>query len=143
MLAQAIEAEVAQWMETHPQRDEQGHRQVVRNGFMPQRKIVTGLGEIAVQQPRVHDRRPPQEREHFTSKILPPYLRKTKAIEELIPWRYLKNPAQRDQHGRLPRGVASAAGSRLSGPLGHHDHSAQERLTDGDQTFTCVPRKAI
>jgi putative transposase len=90
MLAQAIEDEVCEWLQTHPQLDANGHRQVVRNGFMPERKIVTGLGEIAVKQPRVHDRRPPEEREHFTSKILPPYLRKTKSIEELIPWLYLK-----------------------------------------------------
>ena len=90
MLAQAIEEEVSEWMNTHPQLDASGRRQVVRNGFMPERKIVTGLGEIAVKQPRVHDRRPAEEREHFTSKILPPYLRKTKSIEELIPWLYLK-----------------------------------------------------
>lgn len=90
MLAQAIEEEVSEWIETHQQLAADGRRQLVRNGFMPERKIVTGLGEIAVKQPRVHDRRPAQEREHFTSKILPPYLRKTKTIEELIPWLYLK-----------------------------------------------------
>ena len=90
MLAQAIEEEVSEWIETHQQLTADGRRQLVRNGFLPERKIVTGLGEIAVKQPRVHDRRPAQEREHFTSKILPPYLRKTKTIEELIPWLYLK-----------------------------------------------------
>lgn len=90
MLAQAIEAEVAEWMEAHPQVDAQGHRQVVRNGYLPERTIVTSLGEVAVKQPRVHDRRPDGERERFTSKILPPYLRKTKSLEELIPWLYLK-----------------------------------------------------
>jgi putative transposase len=90
MLAQAIEEEVSEWIETHQQLAADGRRQLVRNGFMPERKIVTGLGEIAVKQPRVHDRRPAPEREQFTSKILPPYLRKTKTIEELIPWLYLK-----------------------------------------------------
>ena len=90
MLAQAIEEEVSEWIETHQQLAADGRRQLVRNGFLPERKIVTGLGEIAVKQPRVHDRRPAEEREHFTSKILPPYLRKTKTIEELIPWLYLK-----------------------------------------------------
>ena len=90
MLTTAIEAEVREWIESRSQLVAGGRRQVVRNGFMPERKIVTGLGEIAVKQPRVHDRRPPEEREHFTSKILPPYLRKTKSIEELIPWLYLK-----------------------------------------------------
>ena len=90
MLAQAIEEEVSEWIETHQQLAADGRRQLVRNGFLPERKIVTGLGEIAVKQPRVHDRRPAEEREQFTSKILPPYLRKTKTIEELIPWLYLK-----------------------------------------------------
>lgn len=91
MLAQAIEAEVEDWIEMHQHlRDEQGLRQVVRNGRMPKRTILTGVGQVEVEQPRVHDRRPPAEAEKFTSKILPPYLRKTKNIEELIPWLYLK-----------------------------------------------------
>jgi putative transposase len=91
LLAQAIEAEVAEWIEERQHvTDEQGRRQVVRNGYLPERKLVTGVGEIAVQQPRVHDRRPEGERERFSSKLLPPYLRKTKSIEELIPYLYLK-----------------------------------------------------
>ena len=90
MLAQAIETEVSEWIAAHQQLDAGGRCQVVRNGFMPERKIVTGLGQMTVKQPRVHDRRRGEEREHFTSKILPPYLRKTKSIEELIPWLYLK-----------------------------------------------------
>ena len=91
LLTQAIEAEVAQWIDEHRHvTDDDGRRQVVRNGYLPERKIVTGVGEIAVQQPRVHDRRTPDEREHFSSKLLPPYLRKTKSIEELVPYLYLK-----------------------------------------------------
>jgi transposase-like protein len=91
MLCQAIEAEVAEWIEQHQQvTDGRGRRQVVRNGYLPERKIVTGVGELAIEQPRVHDRRPAEQREHFSSKLLPPYLRKTKSIEELIPYLYLK-----------------------------------------------------
>jgi transposase-like protein len=91
LLAQAIEAEVAEWIDQRQRvTDEQGRRQVVRNGYLPERKLVTGVGEVAVQQPRVHDRRPEDERERFNSKLLPPYLRKTKSIEELIPYLYLK-----------------------------------------------------
>jgi len=91
MLATAIDAEVAEWIDAHQRlTDEAGHRQVVRNGYHAKRKITTGLGQLEVEQPRVHDRRSPAEREKFTSKILPPYLRKTKSIEELIPWLYLK-----------------------------------------------------
>lgn len=90
LLAKAVEMEVAEWLEARSERDAAGRRRVVRNGHLPERTIVTALGEIAVKQPRVRDRRPPDEREAFHSKILPPYLRKTKSIEELIPWLYLK-----------------------------------------------------
>jgi putative transposase len=91
MLTQAIEAEVAEWIEQHQHViDQRGRRQVVRNGSLPERKLVTGVGEVSIEQPRVHDRRPVAQREHFSSKLLPPYLRKTKSIEELIPYLYLK-----------------------------------------------------
>jgi transposase-like protein len=91
MLAEAIDAEVAEWIETHAdRRDEHGHRQVVRNGHLPTRTITTGVGPVEVRQPRVHDRRRGDDVQRFHSKILPPYLRKAKSIEELIPWLYLK-----------------------------------------------------
>jgi putative transposase len=91
MLAQAVEAEVATWIADHAHlKDEAGRQQVVRNGHLPERTIQTGVGPIEVEQPRVRDRRPAAEREAFTSAILPPYLRKTRSLEELIPWLYLK-----------------------------------------------------
>jgi putative transposase len=97
MLREMIQQEVEDWLAEHEHlRDEQGHRQVVRNGFLPKRTITTGVGQVEVQQPRVRDRRPPDEAEPFTSKILPPYLRKTKSIEELIPWLYLKGVSTGD-----------------------------------------------
>src|SRR5262245_36740233 len=80
LLSEAIQAEVADWIHQRCElRDAHGRRQVVRNGSLPEREILTGIGPIAVQQPRVRDRRPAQERESFSSKILPPYLRKTKS----------------------------------------------------------------
>lgn len=97
MLATAIDAEVAEWIDAHQHlKDSAGHRQVVRNGYHAKRKITTGVGQLDVEQPRVHDRRPAEQREKFTSKILPPYLRKTKSIEELIPWLYLKGVSTGD-----------------------------------------------
>ena len=98
LLSQAVEAEVDTWIESHKHlSDERGRRQVVRNGHLPKRSIITGIGPVEVAQPRVlhrhgagtldaHD----QPVEPFRSKILPPYLRKTKSVEELIPWLYLK-----------------------------------------------------
>lgn len=98
MLTQAIEAEVEDWIQRHAAlTDEQGHRLVVRNGRQPSREIQTGVGNLQVRRPRVHDRRRSSSSteqvpdvERFSSKILPPYLRRTKSIEELIPWLYLK-----------------------------------------------------
>jgi len=97
MLAEMIHQEVEDWLAQRANlRDEQGRRQVVRNGYLPEREITTGVGPVKVKQPRVRDRRPSEEREAFTSKILPPYLRKTKSIEELIPWLYLKGVSTGD-----------------------------------------------
>lgn len=93
MLALAIEAEVESYIAGHArERDGRGHRLVVRNGHLPQRTIQTPLGDLAVRQPRVHDKRTDADgqRIRFTSAILPPYLRRTKTMEELIPWLYLK-----------------------------------------------------
>jgi len=112
MLATAVEAEVADWIERHADlRDESGHRQVVRNGYLPERNITTGVGAVPVRQPRVHDRRPEGEKEKFTSKILPPYLRKTKSIEDLIPWLYLKGIST----GDFPEALASLLGPDAAG----------------------------
>ena len=93
MLATAIENEVLEYVAGHTHlRDAEGWRLVVRNGYLPQRTIQTGIGPVDVQQPRVNDRRLDQngQRIRFSSKILPPYLRRTKSIDELIPWLYLK-----------------------------------------------------
>ena len=92
-LQAAIEREVEEYIQRNSQHlDESGRRLVVRNGHHPARKIQSGNGPIEVRQPRVNDKRIDEDgnRFHFTSRILPPYLRKTKAIEELVPWLYLK-----------------------------------------------------
>ncbi|MFN0133996.1 MAG: IS256 family transposase [Phycisphaerales bacterium] len=97
LLASAVQAEVAAWIDDHAHVVAgDGRRQVVRNGSMPEREVVTGIGPVKVKQPRVHDRRPEPDREKFTSAILPPYLRKTRSMEELIPWLYLKGVSSGD-----------------------------------------------
>jgi len=97
MLATAIEEEVAGYVAARAQLvDAGGHRCVVRNGHLPARTIQTPLGDVPVQQPRVRDQRSAGEREAFVSSILPPYLRKTKAVEELLPWLYLKGVSTGD-----------------------------------------------
>lgn len=93
LLADAIEAEVAAYIEAHKGvQDDLGHRLVVRNGHKEVRELQTGLGPVSVRQPRVDDRRIDENgrRLRFTSSILPPYLRRTRSLEALIPWLYLK-----------------------------------------------------
>jgi transposase-like protein len=97
MLATAIEAEAQAYVAARAHlTDEAGHRLVVRNGHLPARHIQTPVGDVPVKQPRIRDRRPPGHRERFRSAILPPYLRKTKALEDLLPWLYLKGVSTGD-----------------------------------------------
>ena len=99
LLAQAIEAEVATFLASHADLvDEGGRRRLVRNGFLPERTIQTGIGAVSVRQPRVRDRgiAVPHAKIRFTSSILPPYLRRSRALDELIPWLYLKGVSTGD-----------------------------------------------
>ena len=97
MLADAIEAEVDAYVGARRGvTDAQGRRLVVRNGSLPSRRLQTPVGDLEVQQPRVRDGRAVDERESFSPKVLPPYLRKTKSLEDLIPWLYLKGVSTGD-----------------------------------------------
>ncbi len=98
MLQAAIEQEVVDFVEKHEHlRDESGKRLVVRNGHLPARRLQTGAGALDLKQPRVRDKNPQkQSRVHFSPSVLPPYLRRSKSIEELIPWLYLKGVSTGD-----------------------------------------------
>jgi len=114
-LQSAIEREVAEYINANGhQLDPEGRRLVVRNGHHPARRIQSGNGPIEVCQPRVNDKRIDEQgnRLRFTSKILPPYLRKTQGIEELVPWLYLKGIST----GAFPEALACLGhdGSGLS-----------------------------
>jgi putative transposase len=92
MLTQAIEAEVEAFLAAHAALvDEQGRRRLVRNGRAPERRLQTGIGPLEVRRPKLRDRGVAGEEPiRFTSAILPAYLRRTKNLEELLPWLYLK-----------------------------------------------------
>lgn len=113
MLQAALESEVQDFLELHASRvDDQGRRQVVRNGYLPPREIVTGAGPLEVAQPRVRDKSPDAaSRVRFSSSILPPYLRKSQSIEELIPWLYLKGIST----GDFSEALQSLIGPNASG----------------------------
>lgn len=118
MLASAVEAEVQEFLLQHrSHRDEGGRQRLVRNGYLPERTLQTGLGAIEVRAPRVRDR---GKEIKFSSAILPPYLRRTKTIEELLPWLYLKGISTGDFSealtallGRDAPGLSASTISRL------------------------------
>jgi putative transposase len=110
MLQTAIEAEVGEYVERHAglHDPQSGRRLVVRNGRQPERSIQSGLGQIALTKPRVDDRR---EGHRFTSRILPPYLRRTPSIEALIPLLYLKGISTND----FPEALSAILGPQATG----------------------------
>src|SRR3984885_2636609 len=140
LLAQTIEAEVASWIDDHAHlKDDQGRRQVVRNGHLPERAIQTGIGAVEIQQPRVRDRRPADQREGFTSAILPPYLRKTRSLEGLIPWLYLKGVSTGDFSEALQAllgpgapGLSAATVTRLKAAWEDEQRAWSQRSLEGE-----------
>jgi len=100
LLAQAVEAEVADFLAKHADlKTEDGRQRIVRHGHLPEREVLTGIGPVAVRQPRVRDRDAAAGdpgRIRFTPAILPPYLRRSKSIETLLPILYLKGVSTGD-----------------------------------------------
>jgi len=100
MIAAALKAEADEYVERmRRERDVQGHALVVRNGKAQQRTLTTGAGPMKIQAPRVHDRRPGQR---YTSQILPPYMRRSPRLEEVLPVLYLRGLSTGDFAEALP-----------------------------------------
>lgn len=84
MLAAAIESEVAAFIKQHEGlRTDEGKSTVVRNGYLPERSVQTGLGDIEVKVPKVRDRSGSGIK--FNSSLIPPYLKRTRSVEEFLP----------------------------------------------------------
>ena len=123
LLAEALEIEIEDYISQYKDlRDNQNRRTIVRNGYLPEREIQTGIGPVSVKVPRARNMQPDQEPGpiRFTSSLLPPYLRKTKSMEELIPWLYLKGISTNDFTealsalvGKDSPGLSSSTVSRL------------------------------
>ena len=140
MLQSAIDSEVESFIAGHADRcDENGRRLVVKNGSLPARKILTGAGAIEVKQGRVRDNtRDAESRVQFTPSVLPAYLRRTDAIEELIPWLYLKGistgdfgEALQSLVGEHAKGLSANTVVRLKEQWGsEYDQWCQRDLSD-------------
>ena len=121
IIRQAVEAELEAFLEEHSaERDGRGRRSVVRNGYLPSREVLTGIGPVGVRVPRTRDRSGAGR--CFRSELLPPYLKKTRRVEAVIPWLYLKGistndfgEALRALFGESVKGLSAATIARLKG----------------------------
>lgn len=118
LLAKAVEAELAELLSQYADLQIDGKQAVVRNGHLPERTVQTGLGDIPVKIPKVRDRS--GQRIKFNSQLIPPYLKRTRAMEEFIPWLYLKGistgdmqPALETLLGNGAKGLSPNTVSRL------------------------------
>jgi transposase-like protein len=113
MLAQALEAEVADYIARNQERDEDGRAQVVRNGRARPRKVTLGSGTIEVRAPRVNDRREADDgtRRRFRSQVLPPYMRRSPKVAEVLPILYLRGLST----GDFKEGLAALLGDDAAG----------------------------
>ena len=124
MLLEALKAEVDDYLERHrSERDEQGHALVVRNGHAQTRKVTLGAGTVELKAPRVNDRRLDESgrRQRFTSHILPPYMRRSPKVAEVLPILYLRGlstgdfrPALEALLGKDAAGLSPASIARLT-----------------------------
>ena len=113
LLTQAIEAEVAEFLAKHADlKTEAGQQRVVRHGHLPEREIMTGIGPVAIRQPRVRDREAAEgERIWYSPTIVPPYARRSKSLEVPIPILYLKGISTGDFEEALAALVGKASWS--------------------------------
>jgi len=118
LLAQAVEAEVCDLMAKHAHlTDAAGRQRVVRHGHLPEREVMTGIGPVSVKVPRVRDRGTGGEKIKFTSTLLPPYLRRARSVEELLPWLYLKGISTGDFGEALAALLGPDAGGLTSSTI--------------------------
>src|SRR4029077_14382965 len=120
LLAQAVEAEAAALLASHADNlTEDGRRRLVRHGHLPEREVMTGIGPVAVRCPRVRDRvGEGSERIRFSSAILPPYARRSKTLEVLIPILYLKGVSTGDFEEALVALLGKDAGGLSATTIG-------------------------
>lgn len=132
MIAQAVEAELAGFLDEHNERtDELKRRQIVRNGYLSELAIQTGIGAFPVKVPKVRDRS--RSGIQFRSELLPPYLRRTRSMEELLPWLYLKGVSTGDFQEALTASLGPQEAGLSPATIGRLKSQWQEEHAQWEQ----------
>ncbi len=119
LISRAVQAELTEFLSEYQDLvDDQGRRSVVRNGYLPEREILTGVGPVEIQVPKTRDRS--GQGIGFRSELLPPYIKRSKSVETVLPWLYLKgistgdfSEALADLLGKDAKGLSAGTISRL------------------------------
>jgi transposase-like protein len=139
LVAQAVEAELRELLEEHGGRKlRDGRSAVVRNGYQPEREVVTGIGAVPVRIPRVRSR--DGEPVAFHSALVPPYVRRSQSLDAAIPWLYLKGVAAGEMAealgalvGESARGLSANVVSRLKREWEAEHREWSKRDLSGDR----------
>lgn len=143
LIADAVEAELQQLLSQYADlRSGLGHQQVVRNGYLPEREIQTGIGPVKIRVPKVRDKS--GQGIKFNSALLPPYLRKTKSVEDVLPWLYLKGISTGDFQEALQallgsdaKGLSASTISRCK-RIWEEEHEAWSRRSLGSKRYVYI-----
>ncbi len=143
LLTKAVQSELSEFLSQYQDViDEQGRQCVVRNGYLPARQIMTGLGEVDIRVPKTRDRG--GEGRHFRSDLLPPYIKRTKSVENVLPWLYLKGISTGDFSEALAallgddaRGLSAGTISRLKQSW-HEEHNVWRKRDLSNQQYVYI-----
>jgi transposase-like protein len=143
LIADAVQVELQELLDQYSVlRNERGYLQVVRNGYLPEREILTGIGPIKVKVPKIRDKS--GQRIKFNSALLPPYLRKSRRVEEVLPWLYLKGISTGDFQEALHallgiegKGLSASTISRLKG-IWEQEHETWNRRSLKNKRYVYI-----
>ena len=143
LIAEAVESELQELLKEYSDfRNKAGHKQIVRNGYLPAREIQTGIGPVTVKVPKIRDKS--GQGIKFNSTLLPPYLRKTRAIEEALPWLYLKGISTGDfkeslhaLFGNDAKGLSPSTISRLKS-IWEKEHETWSRRSFKNKRYVYI-----
>ncbi len=125
LINEAVQAELEQLLKQFSDlTDEHGRQAIVRNGYLPERTVQTGVGDVAVKVPKVRDRSGSGVK--FNSALLPPYLKRAKSVDELIPWLYLRGIST----GDFQEALGALVGEQAKGLSANTISRLKERWVD-------------